>query len=69
MGEMFANLKPDPQMVPDAIFKLMDSPKGQRPPRTVVDGMTGQFVERANGNVKEDYNNFLSAFGMADMLN
>jgi hypothetical protein len=35
----------------------------------VVDGMTGEFVERANANVKEEYNNFLTAFGMKEMLN
>ncbi|NND78052.1 MAG: SDR family oxidoreductase [Flavobacteriales bacterium] len=69
MGEMFENMKPNPQMVPDAIFKLMDMPKGQRPLRTVVDGMTGEFVSRANENVKEDYDKFITAFGMADMLN
>ena len=66
---MFEEMKPSPQMVPDAIFKLIDTPKGERPLRTVVDGMTGEFVERANARVKEDYDNFLSAFGMQEMLN
>ncbi len=69
MGQMFEAMKPNPQMVPDAIFKLIDTPKGQRPLRTVVDGMTGKYVERANANVKEDYDNFITAFGMKDMLN
>lgn len=69
MGQMFEQMKPSPQMVPDAIFQLIDTPKGQRPLRTVIDGMTGQFVERANARVKEDYDNFLSAFGMEEMLN
>lgn len=69
MGQMFETMKPNPQMVPDAIFNLMDTPKGQRPLRTVVDGVTGEFVERANANVKEDYNKFLTAFGMGAMLN
>ena len=69
MGQMFESMKPNPQMVPDAIFNLIDTPKGQRPLRTVVDGMTGEFVERANANVKTDYDNFLTAFGMKDMLN
>ncbi|MCH2234655.1 MAG: SDR family oxidoreductase [Crocinitomicaceae bacterium] len=69
MGQMFEQMKPNPQMVPDAIFKLIETPKGERPLRTVVDGMTGDFVERANANVKEDYNNFLTAFGMQAMLN
>lgn len=69
MGQMFEAMKPNPQMVPDAIFKLIDTPKGQRPLRTVVDGITGDFVERANKNVKEDFDNFLTAFGMQAMLN
>ncbi|MCI5054845.1 MAG: SDR family oxidoreductase [Flavobacteriales bacterium] len=69
MGQLFESLKPNPQMVPDAIFSLIDTPKGKRPLRTVVDVATGNFVESANANVKEDYNNFLTAFGMAEMLN
>ena len=69
MMQMFENVKPDPQMVPDAIFDLIDRPKGQRPLRTVVDALTGQFVEQANENVKKDYDRFLTAFGMEGMLN
>jgi NAD(P)-dependent dehydrogenase (short-subunit alcohol dehydrogenase family) len=69
MRQMFEAMKPSPQMVPDAIFKLIDTPKGERPLRTVVDAVTGEFVENANANVKEDYTNFLTAFGMKDMLN
>ena len=69
MQEMFEQVKPSPQMVPDAIFKLIETPKGQRPLRTVVDPITGQFVESANANVKTDYENFLSAFGMGSLLN
>ncbi len=40
-----------------------------RPLRTDVDGMTGEFVEKANAQVKEQYNNFLTTFGMKEMLN
>ena len=69
MQEMFEQVKPNPQMVPDAIFNLMEMPKGQRPLRTVVDPITGQFVESANANVKEDYDKFLTAFGMGGLLN
>ncbi len=69
MGQMFETMKPDPQMIPDAILKLIATPKGHRPIRTVVDGMTGQFIESANAKVKEEYVNFLTAFGMKDMLN
>lgn len=68
MGQMFEAAKPNPQMIPDAIVKLIETPKGQRPLRTVVDAMTGTFVERANEKVKEEYANFLTAFGMKDLL-
>lgn len=68
MGQMFEAMKPNPQMIPDAILKLIKTPKGQRPLRTVVDGMTGEFIERANEKVKEEYVNFLTAFGMQEML-
>jgi hypothetical protein len=69
MMQMFEQVKPNPQMVPDAIFKLIDTPKGERPLRTVVDALTGEFVEQANENVKKDFDNFLTAFGMGAMLN
>ena len=69
MGQMFEQFKPDPQMVPDAIFSLIDTPKGERPLRTVVDGMTGAYVEQANAQVKEGYDQFVSAFGLGELLN
>ncbi len=68
MGQMFEAMKPDPQMIPDAILKLIDMPKGQRPLRTVVDGMTGAIIEKANDEVKTGYTEFVSAFGMGDLL-
>jgi NAD(P)-dependent dehydrogenase (short-subunit alcohol dehydrogenase family) len=68
IGQMFAALKPDPQLVADAILKLIDTPNGKRPLRTVVDPATGNFSEIANGQVKEQYENFLTAFGMQGML-
>jgi len=69
MGQAFENVKPNPQMVPDAIFKLIDIPKGQRPLRTVVDVLTGEHVEDANTKVKTGYDGFVTAFGMKDLLN
>lgn len=69
MGQMFEQLKPNPQMVPDAIFKLIETPKGQRPLRTVVDAVTGEHVEKANANVKTGYDSFVTAFGMGELLN
>ena len=69
IGQMFENLKPNPQLVADAIVKLIDTPGGRRPLRTVVDPATGNFSEVANKQVKEQYDNFLTAFGMQAMLN
>lgn len=69
MGQMFAQVQPNPQMVPDAIFKLIDTPQGQRPLRTSVDALTSEFVSNANDQVKTQYDNFLTAFGMSAMLN
>lgn len=68
MGQMFEQLKPNPQMVPDAIVKLINSPKGERPLRTVVDAMTGEYVEKVNANTAVEYKNFLTAFGMKELL-
>lgn len=69
IGQMFENLKPNPQLVADAIVNLINTPKGKRPLRTVVDPATGQFSEIANKQVKEQFEQFLMAFGMKDMLN
>jgi len=69
IGQMFEALKPNSQLVADAIVNLMDTPKGKRPLRTVVDPATGDFSEKANQEVKEQYENFLTAFGMGSMLN
>jgi NAD(P)-dependent dehydrogenase (short-subunit alcohol dehydrogenase family) len=68
LGQMFETVKPNPQMVADAIVRLIDMPKGQRPLRTVVDPATGHFAETANRHVKEQYENFLTALGMQAML-
>ena len=67
--QMFESVKPDPQMVPDAIFKLMEMDQGKRPLRTVVDAITGQFVEKANTEVKQEYDKFITAFGLEALLN
>jgi hypothetical protein len=66
---MFEAMKPNPQLVADAIVKLINMPAGKRPLRTVVDPATGNFSEIANEHVKEQYYNFLTTFGMQTMLN
>jgi NAD(P)-dependent dehydrogenase (short-subunit alcohol dehydrogenase family) len=68
IGQMFEAVKPNPQLVADAIINLINTPKGRRPLRTVVDPATGNFSEVANKSVKEQYGNFLTAFGMKEML-
>jgi len=68
VAQMFEALKPNSQLVADAIVKLIDTPKGKRPLRTVVDPAAGYFSETANKQVKEQYDNFLTAFGMQEML-
>jgi len=67
--QMFENMKPDPQLVADAIVALINTPKGKRPLRTVVDPTTGSFSETANRQIKEQFENFMTAFGMKEMLN
>lgn len=68
VGQMFEAMKPNPQLVADAIVRLIQTPQGKRPLRTVVDPATGNFAELANKHVKEQYDNFLTAFGMQAML-
>jgi NAD(P)-dependent dehydrogenase (short-subunit alcohol dehydrogenase family) len=68
IGQMFEAMKPNPQLVADAIVKLINTAGGKRPLRTVVDPATGDFSEIANKQVKEQYENFLTAFGMQSLL-
>lgn len=69
MGEYFEAQRPSPQQVADAVLKLIETPKGQRPIRTVVDNLTGTFVEQANRQVEHGYSNFVSTFGLEHLLN
>jgi NAD(P)-dependent dehydrogenase (short-subunit alcohol dehydrogenase family) len=64
-----ANPQQDPQLVADAIAKLVGTPAGARPFRTVVDklGMGGP-VEAYNQHLAEVTTGIYTAFGMADML-
>jgi hypothetical protein len=62
------NSKDYPQLVAAAIVKLINTPKGKRPLRTVIDPVTGSFSEIANQRIKEQFDNFLTAFGMQEML-
>jgi len=66
--QMFEAVKPNSQLVADAVVQLIDAPTGERPLRTVVDPAPGNFTEIANKGVEEQYGNFLTAFGMQAML-
>lgn len=68
IGQLFANVKPNAQDVADAVLRLIELPNGQRPLRTVVDAVTGKFVEDANDRVREGHRDFVSAFGLQGLL-
>lgn len=68
IGQMFETTKPNPQDVADAVVKLINLPKGQRPLRTVVDPSTGEIVKRANDAINVEYAKVLTAFGMEELL-
>jgi len=68
IGQIFETIKPDPQLVADAVIDLIGLPKGERPLRTVVDPSTGAFVAAANDAVKIEYAKGLSVLGMGDLL-
>jgi NAD(P)-dependent dehydrogenase (short-subunit alcohol dehydrogenase family) len=68
IGQLFAKANPNPQDVADAVVSLINSPKGQRPLRTVVDPTTGTFVKAANEAVQAEFDKALKAFGMEGLL-
>jgi NAD(P)-dependent dehydrogenase (short-subunit alcohol dehydrogenase family) len=68
VAKLFETVKPNPQDVADAVVDLINLPKGQRPLRTVVDPITGEFVKRANEAVQLEYEKALTTFGMEELL-
>lgn len=68
LGQFFEAAKPNPQDVADAIVNLISLPKGKRPLRTVVDGVTGALVEAVNETTKVQSETMLRAFGMAEFI-
>jgi len=66
-GEMQTK-NPNPQDVADAIVKLVDTEKGARPLRTVVDPITGQYIDAANQAIAEQFAKGLTVFGMGELL-
>jgi NAD(P)-dependent dehydrogenase (short-subunit alcohol dehydrogenase family) len=60
---------PDPQDVADAVTKLVRTPAGERPFRTVVDGLgMGEPIEALNRGSEEATAGIYNAFGMGEML-
>lgn len=68
IGGLIQAHNPNPQDVADAIVKLIGSEKGKRPLRTVVDPITGEFVEATNQAIATEYGKGLTLFGMAELL-
>ncbi|ASZ13503.1 SDR family oxidoreductase [Chitinophaga pendula] len=68
IGSLIETHNPNPQDVADAIVKLIDSEKGKRPLRTVVDPITGEFIEAANQAIEKQYGKGLTLFGMGELL-
>lgn len=68
-GALANNPSQDPQNVADAISKLIATPAGERPVRTVVDNMgMGTHIEPYNTQLDQIHEGVFSAFGMDDML-
>jgi len=64
MGEMFKGPDaPKPQLIADAVKKLVDTDAGKRPLRTVVDVMTGQITEDLNKASDKAQAEMMKAFG------
>ena len=68
IGQLIQTYNPNPQDVADAIVKLIGTEKGQRPLRTVVDPITGEFVEATNQAIEAEYAKGLRLFGMGELL-
>ena len=68
IGGLIQSHNPDPQLVANAVIKLIGTEKGKRPLRTVVDPITGRYIEAANQAVAEQFAPGLALFGMGELL-
>jgi len=68
LGGLIESHQTNPQDVADAIVKLIGTEKGKRPLRTVVDPITGEYINAANKAVEEQYGKGLALFGMGELL-
>ena len=68
-GALASNPSQDPQLVADAIAKIIATPAGQRPMRTTVDNMgMGTHIAPYNDQLAQIHEGIFTAFGMEDML-
>ncbi|MEL6558644.1 MAG: SDR family oxidoreductase [Bacteroidota bacterium] len=68
-GALAGNPEQNPQNVAEAIVKLVETPAGERPMRTVVDKMgMGDHIEPYNKQLSQIHEGLYNAFGMGDML-
>lgn len=68
LGGLIQSHQTNPQDVADAIVKLISTEKGKRPLRTVVDPITGEYINAANQAVAEQFGKGLTVFGMGELL-
>ncbi|NRB46534.1 MAG: SDR family oxidoreductase [Saprospiraceae bacterium] len=68
-GALASNPAQNPQHVADAILKVIETPDGERPMRTVVDNMgMGDHIAKYNGHLQQVMEGIYGAFGMDGML-
>ncbi|MET0243698.1 MAG: SDR family oxidoreductase [Flavitalea sp.] len=68
VGQLIQEANPNPQDVADAIANLVGQKKGERPLRTVVDPITGEFVRAANEAIATQYGKGLTLFGLGELV-
>ncbi len=69
VGMLQGENAPNPQAVADAVIRLIETPAGQRPLRTVVDPLTGgQAHATINQTTDQVQQQLLTAFGMGDRI-
>jgi NAD(P)-dependent dehydrogenase (short-subunit alcohol dehydrogenase family) len=70
LGQMMsaADVPNQPQQVADAIKKLIDTPAGERPLRTVVDLMMQGSTQAINQVAEKVQEGLLGGFGLSDLL-
>jgi len=68
MGEAFAGNMPDPQDVADATLRLIETPHGTRPLRTVVDRMAADPFEALNKTTDQVGSGMADGFGINQLV-